>query len=118
MLLRNLRNLDGEGFERLAIGVGGLIATGFGLYALIFPAFGWVYLTDGFHFADPLSKAIGGAFILGAIAVIAAELVVAGAIIRLSIAGAWPGRRFFLGPPAAVIALTATALTVALALLL
>jgi hypothetical protein len=118
VILRNLRNLDGEGFERLAIGAGGLVATGFGLYALIFPALGWLYLTDGFHFADPLSKAVGGAFILGVIAVIAAELVVAAAIVRMSVSGAWPARRFFLGPPAAAIALTATVLSVALALLL
>jgi hypothetical protein len=118
VIFRNLRNMDGEGFERFSIGVGGLIAAGFGLYALVFPSIGWLYLTDGYHFPGPESKALGGAFILAVIALIAAELVVAAAIIRLSVAGAWPGRRFFLGRPAAAITITAIASTFMLALLL
>jgi hypothetical protein len=53
-----------------------------------------MYLTDGYHFPGPESKALGAAFILAVFAVIAAELVIAAAVIRLSVSGAWPGRRF------------------------
>ena len=60
---------------------------------------------------------IVGAFIVALTAAIAAGLVVAVAAIRMAAIGAWPGRRFVLGRPAAVISASAFALTAVLALL-
>jgi hypothetical protein len=58
------------------------------------------------------------ALILALTAAIAAELVVAAALIRMSVHGEWPGRRFLLGRPAAVIGAAAGVLAPGLALLL
>jgi hypothetical protein len=116
-MLRNLRNLDQPGIEQLSIGVGGLVAVGFGLYALVFPVIGWDYVTDG-HASNVESTAMTVALILALTAVIAAELVGAAALIRMSVDGVWPGRRFLLGWPAAVIAVVTSASAPALSLLL
>ena len=49
---------------------------------------------------------------------IAAELVLSAAAIRMTFVGYWPGRRFVLGPPAAAISVTAYLLATTLAVLL
>ena len=113
-----LTRLDAQGRELLSVGILGVIGVGAGLYALVFPAIGLLYLTDGYHFADPLSLAIGGTFLIAVTAVIAAELVVSAAAIRMTFIGRWPGRPFLLGPPAVAIGVATFALAAVLALLL
>jgi hypothetical protein len=113
-----LSRLDRKQHDLLLVGIAGVVGVGFGLYALLFPALGALYLTDGYHFSDPESKAIGGTLLVAVTAVIAAELVVSAAAIRMCVVGAWPGRRFFLGRPAAAIGVAAFALAAVIALLL
>ena len=114
----HLRNLDERGKELLAVGVAGVIGACFCLYALLFPAIAVLYLTDGYHFPDFASKAVGGAAILAVTGVIAGGLVVAGAAIRMTAIGRWPGRPFIFGPPGAAIIAFAFAFAAMLGLLL
>ena len=113
-----LARLDAKQRELLWIGITGVIGVGVGLYALVFPAFGVLVLTDRDHLPDPVSTAIGGTVIVIVTAVIAAELVVSAAAIRMTFTGRWPGRPFLLGRPAAAIGVAAFALAAVLAVLL
>jgi hypothetical protein len=110
--------MDAREKELLCVGAAGVIGACFCLYALVFPAFAVLYLTDGYHFQDLASQMVVGVFIVALTAAIAGGLVVSVAAIRMATIGAWPGRRFVLGLPAAVIGAVAFALTAVLAFLL
>jgi hypothetical protein len=112
-----LTRLEGKQRELFSIGVAGVIGVGFGLYALVFPAIGLLELLDS-QPSDLVSTAIGAVVVFVATAVIAAELVLSAAAIRMTFVGYWPGRRFVLGPPAAAIGSVAYALAAMLAVLL
>jgi hypothetical protein len=112
-----LTRLEGEQRELFSIGLAGVIGICLGLYALVFPAFAVIELLDG-QSADLASTAISVVIILLATAAIVAELVVSAAAIRMVFAGRWPGRRFVLGPPAALIGAAACGVTAVLAALL
>jgi hypothetical protein len=114
----HLRSLDARGREHLSIGVAGVIGLGFGLYALLFPALGLLYLTDGYHSGGLLWDAMTGTFLVGVTVAIAGELVVSAAAVRMCLGGAWPGRTFLLGRPAAAITVAAFTLAGLIALVL
>jgi hypothetical protein len=109
--------LDAEQRGLLSVGITGVVGVGFSLYALVVAAFGVSYLTDG-TFSDLTSKAIAGAFLVAATAVIGAELVISAAAIRMTFTGVWPGRPVLFGRPAAAIGVAALALTAVLAVVL
>jgi hypothetical protein len=113
-----LLRLDAEQRELFVIGVFGVAGVAAGLYALVFPALGLLYLGDGYHFREPTMKAGAAMFLACVVAVITAELVVSAAAIRMCVRGTWPGRDFFVGRPAVLIALAAMTLTTVLAVLL
>ena len=98
-------------YDRSVAAVTGLAALVFGLYLLIFPAVGVLVLTDGYHFRDPVSLSIAGASLFAITGLITAEIIVAAALLQTAHAGAWPGRRFLLGPPAVAIIVAAFAVT-------
>ncbi len=112
-----LTRLDAKQRELLAIGLAGVVGAAFGLYALVFPAFGLLELVDS-RPSDFVSTAIGAAVVFVATAVIAAELVLCAAAIRMTFIGRWPGRAFLLGPPAVAIGFAAYVLAALLAALL
>lgn len=105
--------------ERAATAVAGLAALALGLWALLIPAVAILYVTDGYHFADPVSQVIGFTAVLVLTAMVATVLLLAAALLRAAIAGAWPPwRRLFLGRfGAAGVALVA-AVVVVLALVI
>ena len=113
-----LRRLDAREKGLPSVGVAGVVGACFCLYALAFPAIAILYLTDGFHFQDLASQIVAGGFIVALTAAIAGGLVVSAAALHMATIGAWPGRRFVLGLPAAVISAVAFALTAVLAFLL
>jgi hypothetical protein len=112
-----LARLDAKQRELLSIGTMGVVGVVFGLYALMFPALGLLELVDS-QPADVVSTAVGAVLILAVTAVIAAELALSTAAIRMTFVGRWPGRAFLLGPPAAAIAFIACAFAALLAVVL
>lgn len=108
--------LDPDQRGLLSVGIAGVFGVGFGMYALVAPAFGLRLLTD--EHSDLASTAIIGTGVVAVIAAIAAELIVSAAAIRMTFTGTWPGRPFLLGRPAAAIGVTTFVLAGALASLL
>jgi hypothetical protein len=113
-----ITRLDAKQRELLSIGITGVIGVGLGLWALVFPAFGVLFLTEGGRSMAPDSRVINWAVIVTVTALIAVELVLASAAIRMTFTGRWPGRSFLLGRPAAAISLAAFAFAAVLAVLL
>jgi hypothetical protein len=112
-----LARLDARQRELPSIGIAGVVGVAFGLYALVLPAFGLLELVDS-QPADFVSTAIGAAVVFAVTAVIASELVLSAAAIRMTFVGRWPGRPFVLGPPAVAIGFAAYVLAALLAALL
>lgn len=95
--------------ERAATGLVGLVTAFVGLWALVFPAMGILYLTDGYHFDDPASTAIGIVGLGVMTAFVSAVLILAAGLIRPAATGSWPQWRQAVGRRAAAGAFVATA---------
>jgi hypothetical protein len=99
------------------VGITGLIGAGLGLYGLAIPAVGLRELLDS-QPMDFLTTAVEAVVIVVATAVIAGELVLSAAAVRMTFVGSWPGRGFLLGRPAAATSFAAYAVVALLAVLL
>jgi hypothetical protein len=108
--------LDPDQRGLLSVGIAGVFGVGFGLYALVAPAFGLRFLTD--EHSDLATSLITGTGLVAVTAMIAAELVVSAAAIRMTFTGTWPGRPFLLGRPAAATGVATFVLAGVLASLL
>ena len=102
----------------VGLGAIALVLAAMGVYCLMAPAFGLLYLTDGYHATGTEDRVLVGGSLLALTEAIAIEIVLSVALLRQAVVGAWPGRAFLFGWPAGAINLAAFAATGLMALVL